>query len=185
MPEAGDGVLIESFGHEVFTPPCDPGAERLAARARLNDSIADVLPYLNATMRGAVFNPAGGARTLKKGGDNIAFHSFEIATRNVEDREAALLEIPGLVDLVNRTCERRKVITPAHQARQRPTPMAITQHRPHINCKRCGWPTSLTFVRWLAAAQLEVSKCPLLLEPERAGHLEAVRGMLVEAPRIG
>ena len=185
MPEAGDGVLIETFDLEIFTPPCDPGVERFAARARLNASIADVLPTLNATMRGAIFNPAAGALTWKKGGHNIAFHSYEIATSNVEDREAALLEIRGLVDLVNRTWERREAITPDHQARQRPTPMAITQHLPLTNCRRCGSPTCFTFALRLAAAQLEVSECPLLLEPERAAHLEAVRGMLVEAPSIG
>jgi len=185
MPEAGDGVLIETFDLEVFTPPCDPGAERFAARARLNASIADVLPYLNATMRGAIFNPAAGALTWKKGGHNIAFHSYEIATSNVEDREAALLEIRGLVDLVNRTWERREAITPDHQGRQRPTPMAIYQHLPHTNCKRCGSPTCFTFALRLAAAQVEVSDCPVLLEPERAEHLEAVRDMLVEAPSIG
>jgi hypothetical protein len=28
-------MLIEEFDLEVFTPPCDPGAERYAARARL------------------------------------------------------------------------------------------------------------------------------------------------------
>jgi ArsR family metal-binding transcriptional regulator len=178
-------MLVETFDIEVFTPPCDPGAERFAARARLNASIADVLPYLNATLCGAVFNPAAGALTWKKGGHNIAFHSCEIATSNVEDREAALQEIRGLVDLVNRTWESRGEIEPDHHARQRPTPRAIYQHLPQTNRERCGSPTCSTFALRLAAAQVEVSDCPVLLEPERAANLGAVRGMLIEAPSIG
>jgi len=178
-------MLIEDYEVEVFTPPCDPGAERFAARARLTTPIAEVLPYLNATLRGAVYNPAAGALTWKKGGHNIAFHAYEIATSNVEDREAALQEIRGLVDLVNRTWERRGEIEPDHQARQRPTPMAIYQHLPQTNCKRCGSPTCFTFALRLAAAQVELSECPVLYEPERAEHLQAVRAMLIEAPSIG
>ena len=42
-------MLIENYDLEIFTPPCDPGAERYAARARLTVDISEVLPYLNAT----------------------------------------------------------------------------------------------------------------------------------------
>jgi hypothetical protein len=49
------GVLIENYDLEVFTPPCEPGAERYAARARLMVDISEILPYLNTTLRGAVY----------------------------------------------------------------------------------------------------------------------------------
>jgi len=178
-------MLIEHYDLDIYTPPCDPGAERFSAKALLLTDISEALPYLNATLRGAIYTQAAAALTWKKGGHNIAFHAYEIATSNVDDREAAIQEIRGLVDLVNRTWERREAITPDHQGRQRPTPMAIYQHLPHTNCKRCGSPTCFTFALRLAAAQVEVSDCPVLLEPERAAHLEAVRGVLVEAPSIG
>jgi hypothetical protein len=82
-------MLIEKYDLEVFTPPCDPGAERYAARARLTVDISEVLPYLNATLRGAIYHPGANALTWKKGGHNIAFHAYEIAASNVEDREGA------------------------------------------------------------------------------------------------
>ncbi len=50
-------MLIDGYDIEVFTPPCEPGAERFAARARLTTDISVVLPYLNATLRGAVYHP--------------------------------------------------------------------------------------------------------------------------------
>lgn len=71
-------MLIEKYDLEIFTPPCDPGAERYASRARLNVDIAEVLPYLNATLRGAVYLPEAKALTWKKGGHNIAFHAYEL-----------------------------------------------------------------------------------------------------------
>jgi hypothetical protein len=83
-------MLIERYDLEVFTPPCDPGAERYAARARLTMDISEVLPYLNATLRGAVYLKEANALTWKKGGHDIAFHDYEIAASNVEDGQPHL-----------------------------------------------------------------------------------------------
>jgi ArsR family metal-binding transcriptional regulator len=73
----------------MYTPDCDPGAERYAAVARLAADISAVLPYLNATLPGALYFHAAQALTWKKAGHAVAFHAHEVATSNVEDREAA------------------------------------------------------------------------------------------------
>jgi len=178
-------MLIDSYDPEVFTPPCDPGAERFAARARLIAPIDAVLPYLNATLRGAVYNRAAGALTWKKAGHNIAFHAYEIATSNVEDRDAAVKELRGLVDLVNRTWERRAEITPDLETHQRPTPMAIYKLLPGTNCKACGEPTCFTFALRLSASQRQLEDCPELFAPERAEKLADLRAIVIDAPSIG
>jgi len=178
-------MLIENYELEVFTPPCDPGAERYAARARLVIDISDVLPYLNATLRGAIYHPNAKALTWKKGGHNIAFHAYEIATSNVEDREGAEKEIKGLIDVVNRTWERRNEITPDTTTRQRPTPMAIYKLLPNTNCKQCGDPTCYSFALKLAASQKKLADCPALLESQYTEKLAALEEMIIEAPAIG
>jgi len=137
-------MLIENYDLEVFTPPCDPGSERYAARAWLFVDISEILPYLNATLRGAVYLPSANALTWKKGGHNIAFHAFEIATSNVEDRDGAEKELKGLINLVNRTWEECSEITPDTTTRQRPTSMAIFKLLPQTNCKQ--WRTNLLYL---------------------------------------
>src|SRR3990172_2978432 len=134
-------MLIDRYALEVFTPPCDPGAERYSAVARLTTDISDALPYLNATLRGAVYNRAANALTWKKGGHNIAFHAYQIATSSVEDRDAAMKEIEELIALVNRIWERRAGIAPDYETHQPPPPMAGYQILPQTNCKQCGEPT--------------------------------------------
>jgi len=170
--------LVESCDLELFTPACSPGADRFAARARLDTSIADVLPYLNATLRGALYNPGAAALILQRGEHRIAFHTHEIDIGNIADRDEALSELRKLIDLVNRTWERRDEIIPDHEVRQRPAPMAVFQHLPQSNCKRCDLPTCFTFALQLVAAQVELQVCPALLEPEWAQHLEALQAML-------
>lgn len=173
-------MLIEDYELDIFTPPCDPGAERYASRARLNVDITDLLPYLNATLPGAAYMPEAKALTWKKDGHNIAFHAYEIATSNVEDRDGAEKEIKGLIDLLNRTWERRAEITPDHSARQRPTPMAIYKLLPNTNCRQCGESTCYSFALKLTASQRKLAECPPLQADstfaERRASLEAMLG---------
>ncbi len=177
-------MLIEKYDIEVFTPPCEPGAERYSALGRLTTDISAVLPYLNVTLPGAVYHQAANALTWKKGGHNIAFHAYEIATSNVKDREAAIKELNGLVALVNRTWESRAEITPDYELHQRPAPMTIYKLLPQTNCRECGEPTCFSFALKLAASQRSIGDCPAILAPQYAANLLALQAIVIEAPAI-
>jgi len=178
-------MLIEKYDLEVFTPPCDPGTERFSAIARLVVDIRETFPYLNATLRGAVYNPTAPALMWTKGGHHVVFHPFQIAVSNVPDREAATREVEGLVKLVNRTWERREEIVPDHEERRRPAPLAVYKLLPATNCKRCGEPTCFTFAVKLAATQVHLEDCPPLFEPTQAERLAQLRAIVIDAPAIG
>jgi ArsR family metal-binding transcriptional regulator len=178
-------MLIEKYDLEVFTPPCEPGSERYAARVRLMVDISEILPYLNATLRGAVYLPQANALTWKKGGHNVVFQAYEIATSNAEDREEAEKELKGLINLVNRTWEHRAEITPDTTTRQRPTPMAIYKLLPQTNCRQCGEPTCYTFALKLATSQRTLADCPPLAEPQYADKRSGLEAIIIEAPAIG
>ena len=96
-------MLIERYDLEVFTPPCSPGDERFSAIAHTSVDIRAVLPYLNATLRGAAYSQAAQALSWRKAGHYVVFHPNRIAVSNVEDRQSAIGEIAGLVKPVNRT----------------------------------------------------------------------------------
>jgi ArsR family metal-binding transcriptional regulator len=177
--------LIDKYELEIFTPPCEPGAERFAATARLTIDISPVFPYLNATLKGAAYYPSVPALTWKKGGHNIAFHAYEISTSNTEDREAALIELEGLISLVNRTWARKGEIEPVNVMRQRPTPMAIYKLLPQTNCKQCAEPTCYNFALKLATSQKQINQCPPLLEPQFSENLTSLRDIVIDAPSIG
>jgi ArsR family metal-binding transcriptional regulator len=178
-------MLIESYDLDVFTPPCEPGAERYAAVARLVTDISEVLPFLNATLRGALFHRAANALTWKKGGHNIAFHAYEIAVSNVLDRDAAVEELDRLIKLVNQTWKRREELTPSFQERQRPTPMAIYKLLPKTNCRQCGEETCYQFALKLGVNQRRLADCPPLMEPDYADERRQLEDMIIDAPAIG
>ncbi len=182
MPRA---QLIENYEIRVFTPPCEPGAERFSAIGRLTTDIGDALPYLNATLRGAVFHPEAKALSWRKAGHYVIIRPYEIAVSNVADRDGAIKELDGIVRLINQTWERRAEITLSYETRQRPTPMAVYKLLPQTNCKRCGQPTCWTFALRLAASQKAIEDCPLLLDAQYADRLAALREIVIEAPAIG
>jgi ArsR family metal-binding transcriptional regulator len=178
-------MLIEKYDLEVFTPPCEPGAERLSAIARLMVDISEALPYLNATLRGAVYNPSAPALSWTKAGHYVVFQPYQIAVSNVADREAAAKEVDGLVGLVNRTWERRAEITPDYTVRRRPAALELYKLLPGTNCRECGQPTCFTFALKLAANQARLQDCPRLAEPQYADRLAQLQSLVIEAPALG
>jgi len=179
-------MLIEKYDLSVTTPPCEPGAERFNAVALFTTDIREVLPYLNATLRGAVYLAAAAAVTWKKGGHNIAFHARQIAVSNVPDRDAAIKEVEGLIKLVNRTWERRAEIEPDHETHQRPGLMDVYKLLPRTNCKACGEVSCFVFANKLVAGHVRLQDCPVLSEPQYAEQQAQLADRLgEEIPAIG
>jgi len=178
-------MLIPTYELEVYTPPCEPGAERLSAIGHLPVDISDALPYLNATLRGALYTEAAHSLIWKKPSHSVAFHADHIAVSNVEDRQEAVKELDEVIKLVNSTWEKRDEITPDHAARQRPTAMALYKLLPGTNCRKCGQPSCWNFALKLAASQADLAACPPLCEPTYAERRASLEVLLVPMPAIG
>lgn len=171
--------MIEHYDLEVVSPPCEPGAERLTAIARLSVDISELLPYLNATLSGASFFPEAKALIWKDEYRSVAFHPYEIAVSDVDDRDDAVEALDDLIDLVNRTWERRAEIVPSITTRRRPTPLAVYQLLPGIDCKDCGEPTCWNFALKLVTGQKRTADCPELSEPRYASNLAELLEIVV------
>lgn len=161
-------MLLQSYDLHVVSPACEPGAERWSAKAVLAEDIGDALPYLNATLKGAIYNHAARALTWRMGGHSVAIRPHEIAVSNLRDREGAAVAVKHVVDLVNDTWERHAEITPSTEMRQRLKPMDVYKLLPATNCKACGQPTCFTFALKVTAGELEPEQCtPLYADTYR------------------
>lgn len=96
------------------------------------------------------------------GGHAIAIRPREIAISNLRDKDAAATEVQRVVDIVNRTWERRAEIAPSVEMRQRLKPMEVYKLLPATNCKACGQPTCFTFALKVTAGELDPEQCPPL-----------------------
>ena len=179
-------TLIEDYDLEVRSVPCEPGSEEFAAIVRLNVDISPVLPYLNRTLRGALYIAQAPSLAWKKGGRQIAFWPYKIAIGHLEGRAQAQKVARGLVDLVNRTWKRREEIEPDYEMHKRPGPMEIYKLLPRTNCKACGQPTCFIFATKLVMGHVRLEACTPLQEPQYAGQQVQLAELLaVDMPAIG
>ena len=178
-------MLISEYELEVFTPPCDPGTPRFAAKAHLKADIRELLPYLNTALEGAEYNPAAPSLRWRKADHLIVFHPLEIAVSNLVDRAEAEQELRELSDLVNTTWARRSEIEPSEVVRRRPSHLALFKLLPGSNCKACGEPTCYNFALKLALSQRAPEDCPMLLEPVYSRQRAELEALTIDAPTSG
>ncbi len=158
-------MLLQTYHLKVISPPCEPGAERWSVKAALDDDIGDALPYLNAALKGAIYNHAACALTWRMGGHSIAIRPREVAISNLRDRDDAAVQVNRVMDLIKRIWDRRAEITPSIETRQRLKPMDVYKLLPATNCKECGQPTCFTFALQVTAGEFEPEQCaPLFTE---------------------
>jgi ArsR family metal-binding transcriptional regulator len=179
-------MLIEGYNLEVESVPCEPGSKEFAAIVRLNVDISPVLPYLNRTLRGAIYIAQAPSLAWKKGGRNIAFWPYKIAIGHLEDRAQAQKLAQGLVDLVNRTWARREEIEPDYEMHRRPGPLEVYRLLPRTNCRACEQPTCYIFASKLVMGHVKLDDCPVLQEPQYAAQSAQLVDMLaVDMPAVG
>ncbi len=177
-------MLVEIVDLEVSTPPCSsrtPGAEgteRFTATVYLSGDIRDVLPYLNAILPGAAYQPSFHFLTWRHSDYDVALHPYRIAVGNLEDRDAAIRAAHEVIALINDTRARRAELTPSYETPRRPTVMGVYKLLPASNCRQCGQPTCWSFALRLVAGQATPDGCPPLAEPAHAAALAQLHAMV-------
>jgi ArsR family metal-binding transcriptional regulator len=174
-------MLIESYDLEVTSPPCDPGAEQFVAVARLPQDIGSVLPFLNATLQGAIYDHTAGVLTWKKAEHAVAIRPTSVHISNLDDRYEAVRTMEEIMAMINNTWERRAEIEPRFEHRRRPTPMQVYKLLPGTNCRECGLATCFQFALQLLAGQVSLQQCPALLEGHYSFRYGELGALLADA----
>lgn len=65
--------------------PCLADPEKIRTIVQLSDNIHEVLPYLNATLKGAIYNHAAGILTFKKDGAMITLYPKTVTLAKIDD----------------------------------------------------------------------------------------------------
>jgi ArsR family metal-binding transcriptional regulator len=155
------------MGNQPFLPviriveimPCLADPERIRFIAQVDQDISSVFPYLNAVMKGAIYNHKGRTLTLKKEGRLISLHPYKIAAGKIIDQKDALEVIEWLKEKINYCQDHRESLEPNFERRQKLGALDIFKLLPRTNCRRCGEMTCLAFAVFLADEQVSIMKC--------------------------
>jgi ArsR family metal-binding transcriptional regulator len=145
--------------------PCLADPEKIRVIAEISDEIHEVFPYLNATLKGCIYNHPALTLTIKKDGKLFTLHAQHITLAKIEDEKEAEEILIWLKNLINKTYENRDKIEPNYSKGAELKALDIFKLLPGTSCKKCGELTCLAFAVKLVGRDIEITKCaPLFSE---------------------
>ncbi len=110
--------------------PCLADPMKIRVIADVSEEIHEVFPYLNATLKGCIYNHAANTLTIRKDQVLITLHALHITLAKIEDEKEAEELLKWLKDLINETYEKR-------EARLNPTFPWRPSSRPSTSLSFC------------------------------------------------
>lgn len=158
--------LIENYSINMVTPPGAPGAPIWEARVTFQADASEVMPYLNAELPRAQYDPTHPVIIWRRERFSFALRPTELWAHFFKERSQAEEAIAREIDFINHTWGNKDRITPNHNPKTPPAAGLVYPHLPLTNCKQCGEETCLGFAWKLARGEAELDKCPPMNTPE-------------------
>jgi DNA phosphorothioation-dependent restriction protein DptG len=133
--------------------------EKIRVIAEVSGEIHEAFPYLNAILKGCIYNHPALTLTVKKDGKLFTLHAHHITLAKIEDEKEAEEILKWLKDLINETYEKREQITPNYSKGEELKALDIYKLLPGTNCKKCGELTCLAFAVRLVGQEIGIMKC--------------------------
>jgi ArsR family metal-binding transcriptional regulator len=156
--------------------PCLADPEKIRVIADVSGEIHEVFPYLNAILKGCIYNHPANTLTIKKDGKMFTLHAHHITLAKIEDEKEAEEILSWLRNLINETYEKRGQIEPNYSMAAELKALDIFRLLPGTSCKQCGELTCLAFAVKLVGRDIEIIKC----DPLFSEKYQEKRNVLVE-----
>jgi ArsR family metal-binding transcriptional regulator len=151
-------MLLRSYQIKRILP-CIADPEKIRVIAEVSDEIHEIFPYLNAVIKGCIYNHAALTLTIRNEEKLITLHAKHVTLTLIEDEKEAQEILDKLTDLINETYEKRGQIEPNYSEGDHLKPSDIQKLLPGTNCKECGFRSCLAFAFKLVDEKIEVDKC--------------------------
>ena len=172
-------MLLHSY-KITRTLPCLADPMKIRAIAEVSGEIQEVFPYLNAVLKGCIYNHPANTLTIRKDQKLITLHALYITLAKIEDEKEGEEVLNWLKDLINETYDNRDQVEPNYSMAAELKALDLFKLLPGTNCKKCGEPTCLAFAVKLAGRDIEVRKCDPL-SSEKYQEKRKVLGELLQA----
>ncbi len=161
--------------------PCIADPEKIRVIAEVSDEIHEVFPYLNAVVKGCIYNHAALTLTIRNEEKLITLHAKHVTLTLIEDEKEANEMLNWLKDLINQTYENRNQIEPNYSDGGQLKPSDIQKLLPGTNCRECGFRSCLAFAFKLVDQKIEIVKCLPLFSDQFKEKRAVLLGILRDA----
>jgi ArsR family metal-binding transcriptional regulator len=158
-------MLISSY-KITRTLPCLADPEKIRVIAEVSGEIHEAFPYLNAVLKGCIYNHPALTLTIKKDGKLFTLHAHHVTLAKIEDEKEAEEILKWLKNLINETYEYRDRIEPNFSKGAELKALDIFKLLPGTNCRKCEELTCLAFAVKLVGQEIAIGKCVPLFSEE-------------------
>ena len=115
--------------------PCLADPEKIRFIAYFDKNVSEILPYLNAVVKGAIYNHLNHTLTIKKEGRLISIHPNKIAAGKILNEKDARDIVEWLKERINYCYKNKNSIEPSYERRHRLTALDIYKLLPGKSVK--------------------------------------------------
>ncbi|MCJ7544105.1 MAG: hypothetical protein MUP47_06000 [Phycisphaerae bacterium] len=173
-PQFPEDVFGES--RIMVLAPCVADLTKIRLIAHLSGDLAGAMPYLNAVMHEASFNPAAPTLTYMDGYRFIVLYPQRIAVAKADDLVDGWRVLESIRRRANQAWARRAEIEPSYERREKPPALEIFKRLPKTNCGACGQKTCLAFAVAVYIGNVPATRCG----PVFGGRFSHLKDALVE-----
>ncbi|MCX5697251.1 MAG: hypothetical protein NTU54_04710 [Candidatus Omnitrophica bacterium] len=164
-----------------YVAPCMADEKKIRLIAYFDHDISELLPYLNAIIKGASYNKNAPTLTYAKERRLINLYSIKITIAKADDIIDAWKILDEVKELINRTYKNKDTIKPNYEGKVKVTALQIYGWLPKSNCKFCGEATCLAFAVKLLLGEQKISKCAPLSTESRFSENKKIMQEMAEA----
>jgi ArsR family metal-binding transcriptional regulator len=146
--------------------PCLADPEKIRAIVELDEEIHEAFPYINALLKGCIYNHPDMMMALKKDGKMITLYPRKVTVAKAVDEKYVHETLEWLKDLTREISEKKGQIKPDYSRKARPTPADMVNLLPETNCKVCDELNCLAFAAKMLGDEKSVVRCAPLFTPE-------------------
>ncbi len=168
-----------------YVAPCMADEKKIRLIAYFDRDISEVLPYLNAVIKGASYNKNAATLTFAKERRLINLYNIKVTIARADDIIDAWKVMDEVKDLINRTYENKENIQPDYEGKVKVTALQLYGWLPKTNCRLCGEATCLAFALRLLQGAQKLDCCEPLATDNRFAENRKIMREMTEALGIG
>jgi len=176
-PSGKEGDYLKSITL-CYVAPCMADEKKIRLIAYFDCDISELLPYLNAVIKGASYNKNAPTLTYAKERRLINLYNIKITIAKADDIIDAWKVLDEVKELINRTYENKDTIKPNYEEKIKVTALQIYGWLPKTNCKACGEATCLAFAVKFLHGEQKLGNCkPLFTDTKFAENKQIMQEM--------
>ena len=164
-----------------YVAPCMADEKRIRLIAYFDRDISEILPYINAIIKGASYNKGASILTYAKERRLINLYNIKITIAKADDIIDAWRILDEVKALINNTYRNRADIKPSYEEKVKITALQIYGWLPKTNCRACGEATCLAFACRLLLGEQKLSKCTPLSTESKFSENKKIMQEMAEA----